>query len=233
MQLITFRQHCESFTSSVEITQYQLLLKLAWAVTIHKVQGMTAKTIVISMKNIFSTGMAYVALSRVTSLEGLFILKETFNTKSIFCDDNVAAALSLMQRLVDSPHWHSSVPSWTHDDSSLELVSTNVRGFLANINFINNDDLWNRFVIINFQETLLSPENTVNAFSNSSIERFDRKRDASHVTGELVNKGGVTCFIHERLHYSRIELPVLSCECILMRISYTFLSDIVISASYT
>ena len=76
--------------------------------------------------------------------------------------------------------------------------------FEDNINFINNDDLWNRFDIINFQETWLSPENTVNAFSNYRIERFDRKRAASVASGELLNKGGVACFIHERLQYSRI-----------------------------
>lgn len=53
----------------------QFPLKLAWAVTIHKSQGKTFKRVVYDCGRTFETGMAYVALSRVTSLEGLRLIQ--------------------------------------------------------------------------------------------------------------------------------------------------------------
>jgi len=70
-------------------TFIQYPLKLAWAITIHKSQGLTFDRIVIDFgTGAFAGGQAYVALSRVTSFEGLF-LKKKLSPNDIYVDEEI------------------------------------------------------------------------------------------------------------------------------------------------
>ncbi len=53
----------------------QFPLRLAWAITIHKSQGLTFEKAIIDAGDAFAAGQVYVALSRCTSLEGMVLKK--------------------------------------------------------------------------------------------------------------------------------------------------------------
>ncbi|XP_029911061.1 uncharacterized protein LOC115361659 [Myripristis murdjan] len=77
------------------VVRHQFPVKLAFACTSHKVQGMTVQSAVVSLKHVFEAGMAYVSLSRTTSLDGLYITD--FDENKIYADGDIAVAMQSMK----------------------------------------------------------------------------------------------------------------------------------------
>lgn len=84
--------------ASPVIIRTQFPLMLSWACTVHKVQGLSLTEAVISFnlqkQRSFKNGQMYVALSRVTSLQGLYLIGK-FNSNAIVVDKNAEREISI------------------------------------------------------------------------------------------------------------------------------------------
>ena len=80
----------------------QVPLALAWAVSVHKSQGMTLDKVEVNLDRAFEYGMAYVALSRVRGMEGLCI-KGSIAPKALEADPLVLDFYDKLRSMGKSP----------------------------------------------------------------------------------------------------------------------------------
>lgn len=84
-----YDEETKKVTETVIGTFTQFPVRLAWALTIHKSQGLTFNNVVIDVgRGAFSGGQTYVALSRCRSLDGI-ALRSTINPRDVFVNPSI------------------------------------------------------------------------------------------------------------------------------------------------
>ena len=95
----------------------QIPLRLAWAITIHKSQGLTFEKAIIDAEASFAHGQTYVAMSRCTSLEGL-VLKTPIKSSSIINDKTVSS----FNERVEENHPDETILNKSEQQFQLNLI---------------------------------------------------------------------------------------------------------------
>lgn len=103
----------ETRTGSAILTRCQIPLVLAWATTIHKCQGSTLTSVVTDLRDAFCDSQTYVTLSRVKSLQGLWLLGLDFSR--VKCNPKVIEYYSLLDQGKQYP---KSLPETVEPDWS-------------------------------------------------------------------------------------------------------------------
>ncbi len=84
----TYNKETKSIEEEIIGTFEQFPIKLAWAITVHKSQGLTFEKVIADLSGAFASGQVYVALSRCTSFNGL-VLKTQLHQGAIKTDPRV------------------------------------------------------------------------------------------------------------------------------------------------
>ncbi|CAF1383790.1 unnamed protein product [Adineta steineri] len=180
----------------------QFPLRLSWAMTIHKAQGITVNEVVISTKDLFGTGMGYTALSRVRILEGLFLIDLHFD--KFYCNEIVDKVLSQMKKL------ETKIVKFEESPNSLNILFHNIEGLNCHFNGFCNHYMTKKVDVICLAETWLENDNQLNSVQMNGYQLVHRMRSSSFSTNHLLygqKRGGVGIYLKESIRFKSIDLP--------------------------
>ncbi|XP_048834537.1 uncharacterized protein LOC125709770 [Brienomyrus brachyistius] len=191
-------------------TRRQFPLKLAWACTVHKVQGLTVDKAVVSLKKIFAAGQAYVALSRVCSLKGLII--EDFKESVIYAKQDIESAMQSMPAFIEPV---MEVPSLC------KILLHNVEGLSCHLDDLNQDRRYMEADIICLTETWLNSKEVTEDVQLPGFTYHGKPRhlaydgsDALFAELKKQQHGGVGVYYKEHTNCTVTDVQCVNIECV-------------------
>ena len=189
---------------NVTIFRSQFPLILAWASTIHSVQGLTVDKIVVDLSKLFAAGQVYVALSRVTTSQGLQILN--YKTSAIRKDKIVQKEMIRLQSKAITFNW--PVVLTLQHKQWIKICHLNVRGYLNHITDIKIDPNICFADIMCFTETHLRNSDVIHINSQPTKHPVSFRKD--RLMGD--DKGGVMMFVHPQISASSLNINIPQLE---------------------
>ena len=105
-------EETKEIREEVDGTFKQYPLRLAWAITVHKSQGLTFDRAVLDITDSFTHGQVYVALSRCRTLEGM-VLARPLSAGSVITDASVTAYID--RELIEAQQTEGKLPQMMYE----------------------------------------------------------------------------------------------------------------------
>lgn len=182
----------------LEIKRQQFPLRLSWATTIHKVQGLTVKDIVVSMEGKFNDGQCYVALSRVPKMSGLHLLQLT--PSKIKASKAVTKDLMRMSNEMSFQFFHDEIETALKDPCQTQVIAVhNIRSLPAHYNDLKGLPFLDKCTAVCLTETWLQSHHTASMYNLPSYHQLRRDRSNTE-------KGGGLCmYISLSVRYQTLD----------------------------
>ena len=226
-QVDTYIERCEDrLDKHKHMLRRQFPIKLAYACTIHKVQGMTTEAAVVSLDNMFDSGMAYVALSRTTSLKGLHIIN--FKESEIYCNTRITESMIKMRKLqLNTNRPLLLAQTALSQQSTLTLIHHNTESLTAHIDDVRNNQELMCATILCLTETHLRGDNVPENLHIPGYKLVSKNRHACYSTRTDLKKqhgGGIAMYLTENLKSKVIThiYNVTDLECLVLKIEEPF-----------
>lgn len=149
----------------------QYPIRLAWAVTIHKSQGLTFDRVIIDAGRSFASGQVYVALSRCRTLNGI-VLKSEISQNAIFKD----------HRIEDFQNETSA------NDSLVQIIEHEKYDYTLHKVQMAIDSAWLREAVMNWKEIVFTSEIPDQEKANTCSDDFERESEHLFKVSEKFKK---------------------------------------------
>ena len=179
----TFQLKNSKIKSSASRSQFPI--KLSFACTIHKVQGLTVQNVVIDFTGKFADGQAYVALSRVKNITGLYL--RNFDPKKIHANSSVKLEMASLRKEKLLP----ITDIFLHESKQIKFSVLNIRSLVKHQDDLTHDPWFQKSNIVILTETWCDSDTHLN-LDNDIVEiRLDKSYHENH---SARSAGGIAIF---------------------------------------